>query len=54
MAKGRTLEQKRRLAAEITAAITETLGVDPERVTLFFKELDTENIARAGRLLAES
>ncbi len=54
MAKGRTLEQKRRLAAEITAAITETLGVDPERVTLFFEELETENIARAGRLLSES
>ena len=54
MAKGRTLEQKRRLAAEITAAITGTLGVDPERVTLFFEKLETENIARAGRLLPES
>jgi len=54
MAEGRTLEQKRILAAEITAAITRTLGVDPERVTLFFEELDTENIARAGKLLLES
>lgn len=54
MAEGRTLEQKRILAAEITAAITRTLGVDPERVTLFFEELGTENIARAGKLLSES
>jgi len=54
MAEGRTLEQKRILTAEITAAITRTLGVDPERVTLFFEELPTENIARAGKLLSES
>ncbi len=54
MAEGRTLEQKRILADEITAAITRTLGVDPERVTLFFEELRTENIARAGKLLSES
>ncbi|WP_292518575.1 4-oxalocrotonate tautomerase family protein [Methanoculleus sp.] len=54
MANGRTLEQKQILAAEITAAITRTLGVDPERVILFFEELDTENIARAGTLVSES
>lgn len=54
MAEGRTLEQKRILADEITAAITRTLGVDPERVTLFFEELRTENIARSGKLLSES
>lgn len=54
MAEGRTLEQKRVLAAEITAAIVRTLHVDPEKVTLFFEELPTENIARAGKLLSES
>lgn len=54
MAEGRTLEQKRKLAGEITAAITGTLGVDPERVMVFFEELESENIARAGRLLSES
>jgi 4-oxalocrotonate tautomerase len=54
MAEGRTLEQKRILAGEITAAITRTLGVDPERVTLFFEELKSENISRAGKLLSES
>ncbi|KAF5056122.1 2-hydroxymuconate tautomerase [anaerobic digester metagenome] len=54
MAEGRTLEQKRILADEITAAITRTLGVDPEKVTLFFEEPRTENIARAGTLLSES
>ncbi|MCK8518819.1 2-hydroxymuconate tautomerase [Methanoculleus sp. 7T] len=54
MAEGRTLEQKRKLAGEITAAIVGTLGVDPERVMVFFEELESENIARAGRLLSES
>ncbi len=54
MAEGRTLEQKRILAAEITAAITRTFEVAPETVTLFFEELPTENIARAGKLLSES
>ena len=54
MAKGRTLEQKRVLADEITAAVTKTFGVDPDRITIFFEELETENIARAGRLLSES
>lgn len=54
MAEGRTLEQKRKLAGEITAAIVGTLSVDPERVMVFFEELESENIARAGRLLSES
>lgn len=54
MAKGRTLEQKRVLADEITAAVTKTFGVDPDRIIIFFEELETENIARAGRLLSES
>ena len=54
MAEGRTLEQKRMLADEITAAITRTFGVDPAVVTLFFEELKTENIAKAGKLLSES
>lgn len=53
MAEGRTLEQKRVLADEITAAVTRTFGVDPEIVTIFFEELKTENIARAGKLLSE-
>lgn len=53
MAEGRTLEQKRILADEITAAVTKTFGVDPQVVTIFFEELRTESIARAGKLLTE-
>ncbi|MCK9297391.1 MAG: 4-oxalocrotonate tautomerase family protein [Methanoculleus sp.] len=53
MAEGRTLEQKRILADEITAAVTKTFGVDPQVVTIFFEELTTESIARAGKLLSE-
>jgi 4-oxalocrotonate tautomerase len=54
MSRGRTLEQKRKLADEITASIVGTLGVDPGWVTILFEELDRENIAKAGRLLSES
>jgi 4-oxalocrotonate tautomerase len=54
MSKGKTLEQKRKLAAEITASIVSTLNVDPSWVTVFFEELDRENIAKSGKLLSES
>jgi 4-oxalocrotonate tautomerase len=54
MSKGRTLEQKRRLADEITASIVNTLGVDPSWITILFEELDRENIAKSGKLLSES
>jgi 4-oxalocrotonate tautomerase len=54
MSKGKTLEQKRRLAEEITATITSTLGVDPDWVTILIEELDRENIAKSGKLLSES
>ncbi|MDN7024976.1 4-oxalocrotonate tautomerase [Methanoculleus sp. FWC-SCC1] len=54
MSKGKTLEQKRRLAEEITATITSTLGVSPDWVTILIEELDRENIAKSGKLLSES
>ena len=53
MGKGRTVEQKRRVAEEITRTITTTFGVDPSWVTVFFDELDQECIAKSGRLLSD-
>jgi 4-oxalocrotonate tautomerase len=53
MGKGRTVEQKRRVAEEITRTITTTFGVDPSWVTVLFDELDRESIARSGRLLSD-
>lgn len=47
------MEQKRRVAEEITRTITTTFGVDPSWVTVLFDELDRESIARSGRLLSD-
>lgn len=54
MSKGRTTDQKRKLAQGITEAIVSVLDVDPDWVTVLIEELDKENIARAGTLLSES
>ena len=53
MAKGRSYEQKRRMAEEVAGTITRVLGVPPERVTVLIHELEQENIAIAGTLLSE-
>lgn len=50
MAKGRTTEQKRALAAAITDAMVTIAAVAPEWVTVLFEEYDRENWATAGRL----
>jgi len=53
MAKGRSYEQKKRMTEEITRALTTTLGVPVERVTILVHELERENIALQGTLLSE-
>ncbi len=53
MAAGRSLEQKRRVAEEITATLVSVLKVDPADVTILVHELPRESIAKAGRLLSE-
>jgi 4-oxalocrotonate tautomerase len=53
MAAGRSLEQKRRVAEEITATLVSVLKVDPADVTILINDLPRESIAKAGRLLSE-
>lgn len=53
MARGRSYEQKKRMAEEIAATVSRVLGVPPERVTILIHELEKENIAIAGTLLSE-
>jgi 4-oxalocrotonate tautomerase len=53
MARGRSYEQKKRLTEEIAKALTITLGVPIERVTILIHELERENIALSGTLLSE-
>jgi 4-oxalocrotonate tautomerase len=53
ISKGRNYEQKKRMTEEITRALTTTLGVPVEKVTILIHELDRENIALQGTLLSE-
>ncbi len=49
----RTLEQKRALARLLTQACVEVLGAGPEDVSVRFRILTYENMARAGELLSD-
>jgi len=53
MARGRSYDQKKRMTEEVTRALTSTLGVPQERVTILIHELEKENIALQGTLLTE-
>ena len=53
MAAGRTLEQKRELAAALTREAVRILDVKPEWVTVIIDEYPRENWASAGELHAE-
>ena len=50
MATGRSLDQKRRLAAEVTRAVAETLELPAEHVSLQIEEFDRSNWATGGQL----
>ncbi|GAA5262228.1 tautomerase family protein [Methanocalculus sp. MC3] len=53
MSEGKTADQKRRVAGEITQTVAETFGVDPAAVIVIFNELPRENIAKSGKLLSD-
>lgn len=53
IAKGRTLDQKRRLARSVTDAIAESINVPPEKIWIQIDEFETENFAVDGRLMAD-
>jgi 4-oxalocrotonate tautomerase len=44
----RTVEQKRRLCAAVTATVSEVLSVRPEQVRIIIHDLAPENFAVAG------
>ncbi len=50
---GRTVEAKRKFAAEVTNLACETLGVRAEQVRVIFNEMPRENYAIAGTLVAD-
>lgn len=50
---GRTLEQKREIARQVTETIATVGKVDPEKVSVFFTEHSKEQVALGGKLLAD-
>jgi 4-oxalocrotonate tautomerase len=53
MPKGRTIEQKRQLAARITDAMVEEAKAAKEAVVITFIEITRQDYAKAGVLLAD-
>jgi 4-oxalocrotonate tautomerase len=51
--KGRTVEQKRKLAARLTDALVEEAGAKREAVTVTMIEVSREEYASGGVLLAD-
>lgn len=51
--KGRTVEQKREMTKKLTEALIETIGCKKESVSIIIREMEKENYAHAGELLAQ-
>ncbi len=54
LVKGRTPEQKRRMAERITEAISEEGNVGKDRVMVAFVDIDAESYARGGVMISDS
>ena len=53
MVKGRTTEQKRRIAKRLTEALSEEIQVDPRYVSLSLVEVEADGFAEAGELVLD-
>lgn len=53
MLDGRTVEQKRQMAAEITETIVRVAGTTIDQVDVVFEDHPRENWAKAGKLFSD-
>ncbi len=53
MLKGRSTEQKRKLAKRLTDAMVEEAGATRDAVTVAIVEVEKEDFARGGTLIAD-
>jgi 4-oxalocrotonate tautomerase len=53
IAKGRTLDQKRKLFQAVTEAVSTSIGVVPEKVWIQIDEFEKENFATDGRMMLD-
>ncbi len=54
MYEGRTLDQRRKLAKELTDGTCRALGCPPEAVQVILTDIKKENWADAGKLASDS
>jgi 4-oxalocrotonate tautomerase len=50
---GRTVEQKRGLAKDVTDAIANNIGCPPEAVMIDIVDLKAENVSQGGKLFSD-
>jgi 4-oxalocrotonate tautomerase len=50
---GRTVEQKRGLVRDVTAAVCKNFNVEPQSVTIIIHEQKKENRGKAGTLILD-
>ena len=53
MLKGRTADQRRALAKNVTKAIVDSLGVPPEAVSIIIRDMEHDHYATAGELRSD-
>lgn len=51
---GKTVEEKRGLAKDVTEAVAKNTGVPPEAVSIDIIEYGLENLAHGGKLLLDN
>ena len=50
---GRTIEQKRQLAKEITDSIVKIYEIEADRVSITYFDIPKHNVAKAGKLFTD-
>lgn len=50
---GRTLDQKRQLAAKVTQAVCESVNVTPDKVRIILSDMQKEDYSVAGTLVID-
>ncbi len=53
LVKGRTTEQKRRIAQRLTEVLSEEAQVDPKDISLSLVEVEADGFAEAGELVVD-
>jgi 4-oxalocrotonate tautomerase len=50
---GRTIEQKRQLAKEITDSVVKIYGIEADRVTITYFDIAKHNMSKGGKLFSD-